>query len=634
MPHINRSPAILFVDKKKENLELISTIQEKMNVPVILAVSDQDAISKSREFDLALAIIDLHYPSKSEYDLVVKLNENNEANKVPILFLSVNYLDPEEIHEDYSSIVIDSLIKPFSKQVLLSKIAVFVDLFKQKQANHRNAELLSKLFENLAKAEKSLEEREQKCLTEQLFNQALIDSIPGIFYLYTYPDLRMVKWNKQHETLFGFEPEEMKGRHVLEWHLPENHHLVIQSLNGFMDTGMAGVETNLLAKDGHFIPFLLTGIKFEIQGQNYLIGVGTDVSKQKKTEEALRKSKEILTKAQQLAHMGSWEYDPQSDQMTCSDETFRIFGYQPREVVPSLDLFYALVHPDDYQQLMDSISEVKKLYTPLNIDLRIVYSNGEQRYINAQSGINFGSNGLPIKWIGSVQDITERKISEKELQKSLEQLHQLSNHIEQARENERLNISRELHDDLGQALTAVKIDLEIIKQNTSDAIMKGKLEDVKMMVGDTIRAVQRITSQLRPEIIDDLGLEAAIDWYSKEYMKRYHVAVSLDIEREISISSNDSLPLFRIMQESLTNIARHSGANQIRISLSSMGDSNQFVVADNGVGISEDKIHSKNSFGIIGMRERAISMGGNFDIFTDDFGTKIIISFPTKKDEA
>ncbi len=630
MSHINSAPAILFVDEKKEYTELISTLQQRMNVTVIQAVSNQDALIKSHSIDLALAIIDVRLPSGAAFDLAVELNENRETNKVPILFLTANYLEPEE-NKDYSSILIDFMVKPFSNQLILNKIKVFVDLFEQKQANRRNAELLFKLDETLTKAIKNLEEREQKSLTDQLFNQALIDSIPGIFYLYTYPDLRMVKWNKQHETLFGFEPEEMEGRHVLEWHLPENHHAVIQSLNGFMDTGQAGVETNLLAKDGHSIPFLLTGIKFEIQGQNYLIGVGTDVSEQKRTEEALRHSKEILTRAQQLAHMGSWEYDPLNNRMTCSDETFRIFGFLPGEVVPSLDVIYSMIHQDDYQLLMDRINEVKKLYTPLNVDLRIVNANGEQRYINAQAGLSFALGGSPIKWIGLVQDITERKITEKELQKSLEQLHQLSNHIEQARENERLNIARELHDDLGQALTAVKIDLEIIKQNSSDSIMKEQLEEVKMMVGDSIRTVQRITSQLRPEIIDDLGLEAAIDWYTKDYMKRYHIEISLDIEKEISISSNDSLPLFRIMQESLTNIARHSGANQIKISLNTHGDSNQFIVLDNGVGISEDMIHSKNSFGIIGMRERAASLGGNFDIFADDFGTKMIVSFPTNK---
>jgi signal transduction histidine kinase len=247
--------------------------------------------------------------------------------------------------------------------------------------------------------------------------------------------------------------------------------------------------------------------------------------------------------------------------------------------------------------------------------------------------MTFDSNGLPSKWIGTVHDITQRKNTEKELQKSLEQLHQLSNHIEQARENERLHIARELHDDLGQALTAVKIDLEIIKQRASDSIVKERLEDVKVLVGDTIRTVQRITSQLRPEIIDDLGLEAAIEWYTKEFSQRYGIKIFLDIENGIHISNNDALPLFRIMQESLTNIARHAKATHIEIMLHQHDDFIQFEVIDNGVGIKEDKINSKKSFGIMSMKERTTFLGGSFKISRSDTkGSKIEISFPVKKE--
>jgi signal transduction histidine kinase len=238
------------------------------------------------------------------------------------------------------------------------------------------------------------------------------------------------------------------------------------------------------------------------------------------------------------------------------------------------------------------------------------------------------------RFLGFTKDITKSKKIEEELQKSLEQLQQLSEHIEQARENERLNISRELHDDLGQALTAVKIDLEIIKQQTSDIIVKEKLDNVKALVGNTIKSVQRITSQLRPEIIDDLGLEAAIDWYTKEFSKRYGIEVFLDVDSEIPISKDKSLPLFRIVQESLTNIARHARAKHVEILLNKQGDVIQLVVADNGVGITEDEINSKKSFGIMSMSERTASLGGSFEISRgNDFGSKILVTFPINKDK-
>lgn len=629
MSEIHYTPTILLVDDSRENLNLLISVLKKINVKIISAISGPEALIVAKGIELALAIVDVRMPGMSGYELAVKLNEKREENKVPVIFLTANYFDQEEELKGYSSGAVDYILKPFSQKVLLSKVEVFLYLFRQKQTILLHSELLSNSITNLARANEHLEERSRKYLKEQLFNKALLDSIPGIFYLYTYPELRMVRWNKQHEILFGFTPEEMKGRYVLDWHLPENHTAVLKSLDNFTNTGIAGIETNLLAKDGHTIPFLLTAVKLESQGQQYLIGVGTDVSDQKQAQEALRESKTILTKAQQIAHVGSWEYDYKSNRMQCSDETFRIFGFEPGEIEPTLDLFYSMVHHDDYQQLMNMIEDVKNLFTPLSIDLRIIYPNGEEGFIHEQAEIIFDSAGVPVKWIGTVHDITQRKRTERELQKSLEQLHQLSKHIEQARENERMNIARELHDDLGQALTAVKIDLELIRQSASDPSTKEKLEDVKMLVGNTIRTVQRITSQLRPEIIDDLGLEAAIDWYTKEYAKRYGIEVFLDIDSSISISNEQSLPLFRIMQESLTNIARHAGATHIEIILSKHDNCILFEVSDNGAGITDEQINARKSFGIMSMRERATSLGGTFEVSRgENFGSKIMIKFP------
>ncbi len=221
------------------------------------------------------------------------------------------------------------------------------------------------------------------------------------------------------------------------------------------------------------------------------------------------------------------------------------------------------------------------------------------------------------------------KESSEELKKSLEQLHSLAKYTEKAREYERKSIARELHDDLGQALTAVKIDLGIIKRSVSEENLLIKIDKLSALVGDTIKSVQRLTSQLRPEIIDDLGLEAAIEWYTKEFGTRNNIDVLLDIDSGISVSPDDSITLFRIMQESLTNIARHSGASQVKISLFSSENLINFTISDNGIGIPDLKLSSKKSFGLIGMRERAITLGGTFRIFNESGkGTVVSLIFP------
>lgn len=232
------------------------------------------------------------------------------------------------------------------------------------------------------------------------------------------------------------------------------------------------------------------------------------------------------------------------------------------------------------------------------------------------------------------KDITDKKRAERKLHRSLEQLHQLSQHIDTVRENERLTIARELHDDLGQALTAVKIDLGIIKREIPDEKVISKINKISELVRDTIITVQRLTAQLRPQIIDDLGLKAAIEWYTKEFAQRNGIEIFLHFDSGIQISSNASLSVFRIMQESLTNISRYARASRIEIRLSRTGDNVNFTVYDNGIGITESQIKSKKSFGLIGMKERSASLGGTFQVSRgQENGTVIKVSFPLNHKE-
>jgi len=626
---MNQLPNILIVDDNEINLAYLEAITKKTEVNLIQALSGQEALDKTKGIELALAILDVMMPEMNGYELAIRLNEYRFDDKVPVIFLTANHVNEVEEFKGYSSGAVDYIFKPVSNQVLLSKVNVFLNLFEQKQTIIDNAKLLKASADELTRTNLALQKREEKLKQEQLFTKALLDSIPGIFYLYTYPELNMVTWNKQHETILGYTALEMKDRHFLEWHMPQTRKVLIKSLVDFIDKGQVSLETQMLTKDGRPIPFLLTAVKFESNGQHYLIGIGTDVTERNLAQQALQHSEATLTKAQQIAHLGNWELDDATHELLWSDETFRIFGFEPGSVNPTMELFLKSVLPDDAPELLKEIKYSWETSSPFSRDHRIVMPEGEVRFVHEQAEIIFNADGKPQKWVGTVQDITANKKAEEELKSSLEQLQQLSQYIEQVRENERIAISRELHDDLGQSLTAVKIDLGIIKHKVTDDDVVNKIIKVTALVGDTIKTVQRLTSQLRPEIIDDLGLEAAIEWYTKEFAQRTGIEATLDIDPGIIKFPEVSLIIFRILQESLTNIARHSRATKVDIELSLKKHLIDLKISDNGIGITEEQRNSRHAFGLISMKERAASLGGTFTIKSKNGdGTLITLVIP------
>jgi len=246
-------------------------------------------------------------------------------------------------------------------------------------------------------------------------------------------------------------------------------------------------------------------------------------------------------------------------------------------------------------------------------------------------------NGKPTGLRGVVIDITDRKKAECELKNSRDQMRNLAAHLQSIREEERLLIAREIHDELGQALTALKMDL-IWLQKRIDPLATEKQEKLKSMdelVDQTIKTVRRISTELRPGLIDDLGLSAAMEWYCGEFQNRTGISCQLKLdESENSLEQDRSIAVFRIFQESLTNIARHANANTVSASLKFDGGSLKMEISDNGNGITEEQINSPKSFGLIGLRERVTPWGGKVLISgAPGKGTTVKVILPVNKSD-
>jgi signal transduction histidine kinase len=231
----------------------------------------------------------------------------------------------------------------------------------------------------------------------------------------------------------------------------------------------------------------------------------------------------------------------------------------------------------------------------------------------------------------------QRWSAEADLQESYERLRALTANLELVREEERIQIARELHDQLGQALTAMKFDLAWLTDRLvqKDATLAQKASAVTAQMDTMIKAVRRIATELRPGMLDDLGLAASIEWLAHDFEKRTGIVC------EVSVSSPDlpllraqSLALFRIFQETLTNVARHAEAQHVEIQLAATSEMVTLQVHDDGRGIQADEIVGLHSLGLLGMRERAQRLGGTFDIQgVPGDGTIVTVSIPLKSNE-
>jgi signal transduction histidine kinase len=213
-----------------------------------------------------------------------------------------------------------------------------------------------------------------------------------------------------------------------------------------------------------------------------------------------------------------------------------------------------------------------------------------------------------------------------------DQLQSLSASLQSAREEERKAVAREIHDELGQALTTMKLELSLLKDEiASDAAAAiRRVQELKENIDETIQAVKRIISKLRPRLLDDLGLAAAVEWQANDFQHYSGIVCEMVVDpEEMEIDGEISTAIFRIFQETLTNIARHSGATRVTASLMRSGNFLELQVRDNGRGISKSQIGDSKSFGLIGIRERARHWNGSVEISGEpNKGTTVTVRIP------
>ncbi len=328
--------------------------------------------------------------------------------------------------------------------------------------------------------------------------------------------------------------------------------------------------------------------------------------------------------------------DGSADLAYVSEGSHLVLGVTAERLMSHPELIIDMIVPEDRNSFVQARTQSAKQLTPRNWEGRIrVGTDGrETKWVNLRANVRRMSSGVVVS-DGIISNITESKLTQRAIEAQQLQLRQLASHIEHVKEKERGHIAREIQDDLGGTMTAAKIDLAWLRARLKPELVKlvEKVDAMQALLDSAIEATGRISRSLRPLVLD-YGVAAAIEWQVKEFRKRMGIPCDFVCSREdIAVDPEFATALFRIFQETLTNIAKHARATHVDISLEDDGTTVVLTVTDDGGGIDPDfDVHKAGSYGIRSMRERADFLGGNIDISgAPGAGTLVRVSLPAKR---
>ena len=357
-----------------------------------------------------------------------------------------------------------------------------------------------------------------------------------------------------------------------------------------------------------------------------------DITARKQAEQAVKQSEEHYRHLFEQSRDAIYTTTREGKFVDINQSFLGLFGYT-REEIMGFKAREIYANPSDQPRLKQEVDE-KGFVRDFEAKLR--KKDGTEIDCLITASVRQADDRSILGYQGIIRDITKRKQAEAELKRSQEELRNLTTHLQSVREEERMSLARDIHDDLGQALTALKMDLSLLGKKFSEdqKPLLDKTQAISKLMDTSIETVKRISTELRPGVLDDLGLTAAIEWQAEEFQQRTGITCEVCSDpRDIIPDRDRSTAIFRIFQESLTNVARHAQATRVTASLKEKAGTLELKVRDNGRGITKEQISDPKSFGIIGMRERVYPWEGQVTVKSaPGQGTTVEVKIPLAKE--
>ncbi|HVZ25085.1 MAG TPA: PAS domain S-box protein [Sediminibacterium sp.] len=472
-------------------------------------------------------------------------------------------------------------------------------------------------------------EAEERLLAEKESLDSFINSLPGIFYCFD-KNGRFIRWNRNLADVSGYTDTEIAAMHPLQFIAEADKPLVSSKIAEVFEKGFAETEAAFQLQNGFTIPYYFNGKMVLLKGEPCLVGMGLDITVRKQNEEKLQLLQSVVTNANDgVLITEAWPIEGTGPKIVYVNEAFsRIVGFSADELLGATPR--VLQGKDTDRAKLTQIREALLTQKPVQLELLNYRKDGTPFWTYISISPVKNNLGECTHFISIQNDITERKLQEKEMQEQKAELQALPGYLQHAREEERRFIAREVHDELGQLATAIKIDIDwLLLQpyfNNEQAVRRAN--HAASVIEVLISSIRQIAHRIRPSVLDDFGLVAALKMHCDEFSKLTNTAVSLQANiDDKNLSPVFSTEVFRIVQESMTNIMRHAKATHVTIILQEKGQIMYVTVKDDGIGF--DTKLRKNTLGLIGLRERAVYLDGQLQIDSQPGqGTTITASFP------
>jgi PAS domain S-box-containing protein len=446
----------------------------------------------------------------------------------------------------------------------------------------------------------------------------------------------VIYWGKGAQALYGYHEEEVLGRPITFVNVPGDEKEELKRMQQVQETGMwAGQYIQRRKDESKFwADTIISLVEDDDEKPCGFIGIDRDVTDSKKAGDALleseRKYRTLFEDSRDVIYISTRDGKILAVNKISSD----LFGYSSHEMI-GMNIQKLYIHAQDRKRFQ---KDIEKRGSVKDYEVRFQKKDGTQIDCLLTSTVRKDDNGHIMGYQGIVRDISERKRYEEELIQSRERLRKLSAYLQTVRENERTRIAREIHDELGQSLTGLKMDLSSLERSLRSGTEKNKdrnsflfkLNSMSKLIDSTIQSVRRISTELRPGVLDDLGLIAAIEWQAHEFQHRTGIHCKINsIPKTIAVDQERATAIFRIFQETLTNVARHAKATRVTINIKKLDRHVVLKIHDNGKGITKTKILDAKSLGLLGMKERSHLFGGDVEFKgIRGKGTTVAVSIP------